>query len=1037
MAGSTRRSRRSASDASASGSKGLAGAKAMDMDVEPLIPTENALSLVAGDAGATMDEVEAIDTEEDDSEFDEKAHWARKSAKTKKTPSKRKAAAEDKSQPKINLFYVVQRPMETEVTDTASVVSESTLEISMTSVHALGSENGSEQASSEQETSTDVVMEEEETQTPATLPSAETPRSKRERETIVIDDSPVQPSPMSASGRPKRQAVLDAERRRQSMEGDEEVTIFTTPPMFKPSTKQSKDRATLEGEPERKVNASGRKRKLELNGKKKPSQSSGASTPNGGARPDVFFLSKADKKQVMEIEAVASFKEQLRQQRERDLAFFSQRGGEATTTNPFFQARKAEKKVIDVDAEPTVIDLDDESSSGQTKSRWSKEAVLFSKLQHTVCVTEAPGDIELQLPPRRTLDEENVSMERTDLVSWQTDCVSYRPDHADAQAIASEFFWLMASSHGGAEAIEQHSILTENQSEDEWIERLSETFGVKEKRIRKTLTALEDARSKRFDKFENLAWVDRYLPTQPNGMIGNKRPLRLLSTWLSAWKNGGDDHSRRSCFQAELYVFEQDEDSDEDDGSELCRLFILEGDVGSGKSAGVYACAEELGFEVIEINAAQPRTGKHIVEIAGEATQSTRVLHMGSGPNDKKQKKKKRSTKKRRSDEGTRPSHLSLVLFEDIDLVFEDDKGFLNTLCSIAKHSKCPIVATCSKRPDGFPSSPQTLNERMEKPQANEFMLWLTLVAYLEGMVLPKPLAARLAELFHCDIRRSLHFLQTHRHQIGGRRQETLVWNPSAATPASGEQVIEIPDSQDDVIRSVPAWTRWDERSYDLFTSNFVSQLSGSLQNTADDKTREEKVRDAKRWEEIAAVMDASSIADVWGSLSVHQHDDAFFHAQGVESLVTDVRMLSLSQFAHQDADTETAYVAARSTIDCVSQVLDDVLSEKERYIRPSKLSTIKDKLDLPLFTKGSQIAATNPRFALDVVPMLAHILESNAPQQESRRRTSRRNHYLRDVLTDMSITDDILAFHTYRRHRATAEDEIVPSSPAASPSRS
>lgn len=45
------------------------------------------------------------------------------------------------------------------------------------------------------------------------------------------------------------------------------------------------------------------------------------------------------------------------------------------------------------------------------------------------------------------------------------------------------------------------------------------------------------------------------------------------------------------------------EDSDEDDRHP--NTMMLQGPVGSGKTALVFACAAQLGFEVIEINASQ------------------------------------------------------------------------------------------------------------------------------------------------------------------------------------------------------------------------------------------------------------------------------------------------------------------------------------------------------------------------------------------------------------------------------------------------
>ena len=72
----------------------------------------------------------------------------------------------------------------------------------------------------------------------------------------------------------------------------------------------------------------------------------------------------------------------------------------------------------------------------------------------------------------------------------------------------------------------------------------------------------------------------------------------------------------------------------------------------------------------------------------------------------------------------------------------------------------------------------------------------------------------------------------------------------------------------------------------------------------------------------------------------------------------------------------------------------------------------------------------SEPRFTLDYMPMVGCLLSSTG-LQEGRRRTSRRNHYLGDVLGDMSLIDDLPAFNTYLQ---TDTDPIVAASPAALP---
>lgn len=75
-----------------------------------------------------------------------------------------------------------------------------------------------------------------------------------------------------------------------------------------------------------------------------------------------------------------------------------------------------------------------------------------------------------------------------------------------------------------------------------------------------------------------------------------------------------------------------------------------------------------------------------------------------------------------------------------------------------------------------------------------------------------------------------------------------------------------------------------------------------------------------------------------------------------------------------------------------------------------------------------------NPRFDLDYMPMISRILNSSASHQQSRRRASRRNHYLSGVIADMSLLDEIHEATAFRQHADGGADQIVAASPSSSP---
>ncbi|RVE69410.1 hypothetical protein OJAV_G00077670 [Oryzias javanicus] len=78
-------------------------------------------------------------------------------------------------------------------------------------------------------------------------------------------------------------------------------------------------------------------------------------------------------------------------------------------------------------------------------------------------------------------------------------------------------------------------------------------------------------------------------------------------------------------------------DSDWDGADEygedtLCNTMLIVGPTGVGKTAAVYACAQELGFKVFEVNASSQRSGRLILSQLKEATQSHQVDSQGRGP---------------------------------------------------------------------------------------------------------------------------------------------------------------------------------------------------------------------------------------------------------------------------------------------------------------------------------------------------------------------------------------------------------------------
>lgn len=177
-------------------------------------------------------------------------------------------------------------------------------------------------------------------------------------------------------------------------------------------------------------------------------------------------------------------------------------------------------------------------------------------------------------------------------------------------------------------------------------------------------------------------WTCKYKPMSVQEMIGNEEAAAKLKDWLSRWRmslakedysSGEEFYSSDSC--SKPYDNEHNQTA------------VLLGPHGSGKSASVYAIAEELGYRVLEVNASSRRTGKRILKEFEEATQSHRI---------KKNKHKSSFEQVAKESDAPNISQNSLILLEDIDLIFEEDEGFISAAYQLALNTKRPIVMTCN-----------------------------------------------------------------------------------------------------------------------------------------------------------------------------------------------------------------------------------------------------------------------------------------------------------------------------------------------------
>ncbi|MGH0148776.1 UNVERIFIED_CONTAM: hypothetical protein FKN15_014335 [Acipenser sinensis] len=133
---------------------------------------------------------------------------------------------------------------------------------------------------------------------------------------------------------------------------------------------------------------------------------------------------------------------------------------------------------------------------------------------------------------------------------------------------------------------------------------------------------------------EDILWTEKYQPQHSSEVIGNSVAVKKLHSWLKEWKLRADREEKKKQKEKKQEKEKSeawDDDDFKDDQSEdeledlLCNTVLITGPPGVGKTAAVYACAQELGFKVFEVNASSQRSGRQILSQLKEATQSHQV----------------------------------------------------------------------------------------------------------------------------------------------------------------------------------------------------------------------------------------------------------------------------------------------------------------------------------------------------------------------------------------------------------------------------
>ncbi|XP_055626150.1 enhanced level of genomic instability 1 [Toxorhynchites rutilus septentrionalis] len=280
----------------------------------------------------------------------------------------------------------------------------------------------------------------------------------------------------------------------------------------------------------------------------------------------------------------------------------------------------------------------------------------------------------------------------------------------------------------------------------------------------------------------DLLFTEKYKPQISEHILINCQPAVALKKFLSSWK---EDRSSNPYDPGDDFENSNSSVSSSSNQS-LCNHIVLIGPSGSGKTCNVYAVANEMNFNVLELNASSRRKGKIILQELQEATQS----HQVRGKDETvdifrkalSQKGAKTKARKPSTDSDGGSKKLSLILIEDADIVFDQDEGFVAAINQLISTSKRPIVLTTTDPNCGHLARYVANNViRFVAPGIAHVSKLLSILALVERVHLDQYDLARLYALNRKDLRKTINELQFF-IQSGGDRC------PKNATPVLMEE---------------------------------------------------------------------------------------------------------------------------------------------------------------------------------------------------------------------------------------------------------
>jgi len=214
----------------------------------------------------------------------------------------------------------------------------------------------------------------------------------------------------------------------------------------------------------------------------------------------------------------------------------------------------------------------------------------------------------------------------------------------------------------------------------------------------------------------SLPWVEKYRPKKLHQLVGNQVAINSLLIFLQNWKKGKSPPGA-----------------------------ILIGPSGTGKTSATYVMADELDYDITEVNASDTRTKKKIAE---SLAPSFEFLPLDS------------DNLKR------------IILMDEIDGIHgQKDRGGLNEFLKLVKISHFPVIATAnnedSDKINKIIRNGKFRKIKFERIDEYEILQLLSQIAVKENLRLNEDILEKIAENSAGDLRAAINELESVRYGTG------------------------------------------------------------------------------------------------------------------------------------------------------------------------------------------------------------------------------------------------------------------------------